>query len=398
MSDSGTLLEPSHSTNGSAAATAGGTPIAREPSTSLILRQSTLSDITLYDRITDIGTFIGNLADSIGKSGLFPGVVPAAADLIAVECVARKQTPLQLAQTFHIIQGRLSMRADATLAEFNRAGGKHVLLERTSERAAIELTWERKKYLFDITWEQASQEAWPYKGDGRTLKDNWKNPLGRRSMLWSRLVSDSVRAICPSVNCGRYTPEEISDFAAADAVEVMAQQEAAVQTAKAAEKVVDAAAEAGFVEAEFEVRREPQPAAGLQGDPLAEVKVVEAKVEEPPFEIKPIEVPAAAVASPIQQTLAEQAAAWPTRDLMKKELGEIKVGIPIVQADWLKLLGKYHVRTANDMTDEQMASLLMDVRPGFDLKKRNGDYRKWLDEQLGALATGGAAAGGAAGK
>jgi len=31
-------------------------------------------------------------------------------------------------------------------------------------------------------------------------------------MLWARAVSDGVRALCPEVNTGTYTPEEIADF------------------------------------------------------------------------------------------------------------------------------------------------------------------------------------------
>jgi hypothetical protein len=61
----------------------------------------------------------------------------------------------------------------------------------------------------------AQQEKWPF-GKGKELKTNWSTPIGRQDMLWARVVSRGVRKLAPGVVCGRYTPEEISDFVPAE--------------------------------------------------------------------------------------------------------------------------------------------------------------------------------------
>jgi hypothetical protein len=52
--------------------------------------------------------------------------------------MVRGMPPLTLAEKYHLIQGKLSMRADAMLAEFNARGGKHKIKERSPERVAID--------------------------------------------------------------------------------------------------------------------------------------------------------------------------------------------------------------------------------------------------------------------
>ncbi len=119
------------------------------------------------------------------------------------------------------------------LAAFNRRGGKHRLVDRTPERAAIHLEFDGTEYDFELTWEQVMQEPFVYRGgpdaqmaelnkpfEERRLKDKYRTPRSRMQMLWARLISDSVRAVDPQSNQGTYTPEEIDDF---DGVEVVAE-------------------------------------------------------------------------------------------------------------------------------------------------------------------------------
>lgn len=322
-------------------------------------------EIVMYDRLDNIPQFLGALADDITKSGVFMNCNPATAGLLAVECVARKQTPLQLAQTFHLIQGRLSMRADAVLAEFNRMGGKHVLIEKTADRAAAEFTWEKKKYNFELTWDEAKTAPWPY-GKNGDLKDNWAHPLGRKAMLWARMVSDAVRTICPSVNCGRYTPEEIADFGEAPTAKVLEQakkQEAAVAGVQKAEA---AAEEAGYVDAEFAVKD-------------VEVAAEAAKEEEQPFDITPIEPvavvePAKPPVNPLEDTPEQIAARC---ESLKQRINAAHKALGVGKAEWLKVMqrGAPGKSKLAECSVVELSEVMECLRPAYESLLANKEWR-----------------------
>lgn len=342
--------------------------------------------ITIYDKITDLPKFLGAMSDDIFKSGLIKGCSPALAGVLALECVARKQTFLQLVQTFHVIQGRLSIRADAALAEFNRMGGKHQLIEKTENRAAAKFTWEKKTYDFSLTWDEAKTAPWCYGTDGK-LKDNWAHPMGRKAMLWARMVSDAVRTICPSVNCGRYTPEEIADFGNADDPMVVLQEaDRQVAAAQAVEKAQSAAAEAGFVDAEFTVKEVETPKAEVKEEtkvePKAEAKAEPKPEETPPFDFTPITVEAEPKSPPPAPSPLEESPEA-ERERMKTQLTEIKTALGIVKADWLKALAKYNVKSALDMDNTQMANLLLDLKPAYEKFKGGQEWQRWFQANLG---------------
>jgi hypothetical protein len=135
---------------------------------------------------------------------------------------------MTLAERYHIIHGRLSMRADAMLADFRtKCSGSHKVIERTADAAEIELAIKGSKQVqrFRLTWEEAKQEPFVYVGKEASIieriqKGAWKDlmlkpkyatPRSRCQMLWARVVSDGVRAMAPEVVAGYYTPEEIDD-------------------------------------------------------------------------------------------------------------------------------------------------------------------------------------------
>jgi hypothetical protein len=136
---------------------------------------------------------------------------PEQGQVFALAILCENMTPIEIAKKYHIIQGRLTKRADAMLAEFREAGGKHRVLERTSDVAEIELLKDGESNRFRFTFAEAQQEKFPFGKDGKTLKDNWATPRGRMQMLWARVVSDGIRCVAPEVVAGTYTPEEMKD-------------------------------------------------------------------------------------------------------------------------------------------------------------------------------------------
>lgn len=172
-------------------------------------------DLSVYSDVKDPLAFVNEMGNSIAKSQFFNCANADQGKVLAMECLAKRLPPLSLAERYHIIQGKLSMKSEAMLAGFRQHGGKHKVVSRTPDLASIELTFEGQSLLFSLSWEEAKQESFPWgkteKGQPK-LKDNWATPRGRMQMLWARVVSDGVRCLCPEVNSGTYTPEEVSDF------------------------------------------------------------------------------------------------------------------------------------------------------------------------------------------
>lgn len=181
------------------------------------------TELAFYDRFSNSESAVKMLGESIAMSKMFNCESIFQGNVLACECLARRIPPLMLAQRYHLIKNKLSMQADAMLAEFD-AVGKHRVIERSPERAAIELEYEGKTYTFALTWEEAQCEPFVYEGKegdvvdalaaGRTpkLKPKYATPRSRMQMLWARVVSDSVTAVYPGAKAGSYTPEEVDDF------------------------------------------------------------------------------------------------------------------------------------------------------------------------------------------
>lgn len=157
---------------------------------------------------------------AIGKlfeeSGMFGCSQQGQGTVLAMSCVMMGKSPLEINQTYHIIDGKLSMRADAMLAKFLERGGRFRIEERSKDRAAATFFKDENELQADYTMADAREAGICFQRGGKTLKTNWRQHP--KAMLWARLVSDSVRALDPGVNMGTYSPEEIQDFDDGDRV------------------------------------------------------------------------------------------------------------------------------------------------------------------------------------
>jgi hypothetical protein len=169
--------------------------------------------IELYNKITDPAQWAISLGTAFWKAKWFGCETIEDGQLLALSCACERMSPVRFKQTYHLIKGQLSMRADAMLAKFRtERGGDHEVIERTAERAAVKLIPKGKPgVVFELTWTQAQGEKYVY-GDGGKFKDNWNTLEMRKKMLWARVISDGVRTLAPEVVAGIYTPEEIGDF------------------------------------------------------------------------------------------------------------------------------------------------------------------------------------------
>lgn len=181
--------------------------------------------VTVYDGIKDPLEWIKFTGEHIAKSGMFGCSNVSQGVVFAMELMAKRMPALSLAERYHVIFGKLSMKSDTMLADFRtKIGGEHKQISRTAEAAEIELILKKEKHRYRFTWEEAQQEPFIYEGKdtevlaklaaGKTpaIKAKYATPRSRMQMLWARVVSDGVRAMAPEIIAGCYAPEEIADM------------------------------------------------------------------------------------------------------------------------------------------------------------------------------------------
>jgi len=162
--------------------------------------------IVLYDKIENPVTAIDLLGDTFAKSGMFGCEKKEQGMILAMQCLSERISPLDLARKYHIIQGKLSMRSDAMLAEFRTRGGKCIWKKTDATEATATFIFEGTENEISFTAKDATLAGLlPAKpGSG------WaKYP---DALLRARLISKAMRMLCPEAVTGVYTEEEVRDF------------------------------------------------------------------------------------------------------------------------------------------------------------------------------------------
>lgn len=145
-----------------------------------------------------------SLAAALVKSGMFGLKDEAQALALMAICEAEGMHPAKAVQTYHVIQGRPAIKADALLARFQEAGGTVQWSTYTDEKVVG--TFSHKQggsVTVDWTIDRARRI-------GLAGKDNWKNYP--RNMLRARCIAEGVRAVYPGIATGIYTAEEVADM------------------------------------------------------------------------------------------------------------------------------------------------------------------------------------------
>lgn len=174
-----------------------------------------MGQIALSDRVPDVTAFCREAGKAIAMSGMFGLAREEQGFVVAMTCYLENLTPLEFFRRYHIIQNRPAMRTDYMLADFNARGGKHVIVKKTPDEVKVWFSYLGNELEVSVTWEQMQQEPWPWvdpKNHDKGLKNNWDSPRQRQNMMLKRIISETIRDICPSINAGLYSPEEIEDI------------------------------------------------------------------------------------------------------------------------------------------------------------------------------------------
>jgi hypothetical protein len=163
--------------------------------------------LSLYDKIADPMQAITMLGNSFAASGMFGCTNQAQGAVLAMTCMIEKRTPMEVSRTYHIISGKLSMRADAMLATLANNGGKYewICTGEDKDFAEIKVEFKGRAGRSKFTIADANRAKINKKDSG------WdKYP---DAMLRARCVSKAMRIYAPELVSGYYTPEEIQDDA-----------------------------------------------------------------------------------------------------------------------------------------------------------------------------------------
>lgn len=146
------------------------------------------------------------MAQTVVQAGLFQGIkTPQQAITLFLVAQAEGLHPMTAALRYNIIQNRPAMKAEAMLASFMERGGTVDWTEYTDEAVTGVFTSVGVPKGVAVRWTMADARR-----AGVTMNQTWtKYP---RQMLKARVASDGVRMADPSVNSGRYTPEEVAGF------------------------------------------------------------------------------------------------------------------------------------------------------------------------------------------
>lgn len=166
------------------------------------------SEGDIYNRMLDPLAAVERLGEMIASSGMFGCQKIEQGQVLALQCMTERKAPLEMAKVYHIIEGKLSMRADAMLAKFHMSGGTVKWTRRDDKVVEATFTLAGNSMPFRATLEEFVANGVATGRDGK-LKDNWRK--FPRQMLTARVVSEAVRLLAPQVVFGVYTPEEIQD-------------------------------------------------------------------------------------------------------------------------------------------------------------------------------------------
>ncbi|MEY4403300.1 MAG: Verrucomicrobia phage [Verrucomicrobiota bacterium] len=171
--------------------------------TALTVHAPVQQDGDVYNRMHDPLQAVERLGEMIATSGMFGCQKIEQGQVLALQCMTERKAPLELAKTYHVIEGKLSMRADAMLAKFQLSGGTVKWTRRDDKVVEATFTLGGNSLPFRATLEEFMSNGVATGRDGK-LKDNWRK--FPRQMLTARVVSEAVRLLAPQVVFGVYTP------------------------------------------------------------------------------------------------------------------------------------------------------------------------------------------------
>jgi len=167
-------------------------------------------EIELYSKIQDPVKAITQIGEFFAKSTMFGCERIEQGQVLAMECLATGKPPSVIARTYHIMDGKLSKKALAALAEFRGMGGKHKWVKDGTDgkEAVLELTMDGNTITSRFTIDDAKRLGVAFKS-AKGNDTNWtKSPA---NMLRARCISNGVAMLAPEIFAGDVEDEDMSE-------------------------------------------------------------------------------------------------------------------------------------------------------------------------------------------
>tara|TARA_S200002703_G_scaffold132699_2_gene120597 strand:+ start:2759 stop:3721 length:963 start_codon:yes stop_codon:yes gene_type:complete len=163
-------------------------------------------ELALYESIERAPDALGqiqNMGTQMAKSGMFGCTKIEQGMVLAMACITHRMTPIEVSQKYHIIDGKLSKKSGAALAEFKAKGGCVRWIrtgqEPTTDPANREAVGEFSVGDSDpmtISFSmQDARNAGLIRAGSAWEKMPWK-------MLRARVVSDAIGMLAPEIYFG----------------------------------------------------------------------------------------------------------------------------------------------------------------------------------------------------
>jgi len=124
--------------------------------------------------------------------------------------------PMVALRSFHLVEGRVCMAADAQLATILRAGCRAAWRHSTADLAEVEIQRPgHEPYVARYTKDMAVRA-------GLWGRKTWQ--AHPEAMLRARAITSGIRAYCPDLLSGIYSPDEAADAIAVEVVRPVAAQ------------------------------------------------------------------------------------------------------------------------------------------------------------------------------
>lgn len=238
-----------------------------------------LANIIPINSIEDVS----RLGVAVAKSGWFGNIPQSTGEMIAMTMLQERISPVTFKKKYHIINNSLSVTSRAIVSAFKRMGGKMKLHEVGKEKCDITFSYDGNELRYAVTLQEFIDNGVALAKDG-SLKDNWAKFSG--DMLYARCCSFAIRKVCPEVDDGLYTTEEVADFDDAPAAPAQKPEPIKIDKSEVASRI--AKAEPAATQSNEQVKPTPVP----------QPEVVEAEVVEPVPTPAPTKAPASPQSAP----------------------------------------------------------------------------------------------------
>lgn len=159
---------------------------------------------------------VSRLGIAVAKSGWFGSITQSTGEMIAMTMLQERISPVTFKKKYHIMSdGSIATAARARVSAFIRLGGEMEIHEVTDEVCNITFRFGKNVLPCKVTLQEYIDKGIAVSSKTGALKDNWAK--FSKDMLWARCCSSTIPKVCPQVDDGLYTAEEVADFDAAPA-------------------------------------------------------------------------------------------------------------------------------------------------------------------------------------